>query len=47
MLLSEWVPHLRPGLLLEYEAILQEAICLFGSFSSRCGQAQPGSRPIR
>ena len=35
VLLSDRIAHLRPGFLLEYESILQEALCVFKCFSSR------------
>lgn len=35
VLLSGRIAHLRPGFLLEYEIILQEALCIFKCFSSR------------
>lgn len=34
ILLSGTVAHLCPGFLLEYEIILQEALCVFNCFSS-------------
>ncbi len=34
VLLSGNVTHLRPGFLLEYEIVLQDALCIFTCFSS-------------